>query len=87
MTKPYTYVPTERFEGPLAKRNIFASHSVCTTEARGTERYVKCVDEVGFTVFYKNICMIFATRRTITEADPPVNYTIFHCRMSTIQPA
>ena len=88
MSKPCTYVPTERFESPLTTRNIFASPSVCTRIAWGTGRWVsKSVDEVGFTVFHKNIYLTVATRRTITEADPPENSTIFYCRMSTIQPA
>ena len=66
---------------------FFASHSVCTTVAWGTNRWVKFVDEVGSTVFYKNLSRVYATSRAITKADLPLNFTIFHCRMSTIQPA
>ena len=81
--KPYTYVLTERFVSSLTTQSIFASHSVCTTVAAVIVKRncVKFVDEVGSTVFYKNIFC------AITKADPPDNFTIFHCRMSTIQPA
>ena len=65
---------------------FFASHSVCTTVAWGTTRLVKFVDEVGSAIFYWNYSLMFATGRTITKADRLVNFTIFHCRMSTIQP-
>ena len=65
---------------------FFASHSVCTTVAWGTFRSVKFVDEVGSAIFYWNYFLMFATGRTITKADRLVNFTIFHCRMSTIQP-
>ena len=66
---------------------IFASHSVCTTVAWVTTRWVKkFIDEVGSTVFYDNSFWVFATSRAITKADQPFNYTIFHCGMSTIQP-
>ena len=73
----------------LTTKSIFASHSVCTTVAEfiAKRKSVKFVDEVGSTVFYKNIYCAFATNRAITKADPPDNFTIFHCRMSTIQPA
>ena len=88
MSKPCTHVPTERFMSPLTTPSIFALHSVCTTVAWLTTRWVfKFVDKVGSTVFYKNICWVFATSRAITKADRPENVTIFHCRMSTIQPA
>ena len=70
---------------------IFASHSVCTTVAWITTRWVvKFVDEVGSTVFHQNLFWVFANRVPrwmITKADRPLNFTIFHCRMSTIQPA
>ena len=83
MSKPCSHVPTERFMSPLTTRSIFAIHSVCTTVAWLTMRWVfKFVDEVGSTVFYKNICWVFATSRAITKADRPENVTIFHCRMS-----
>ena len=73
----------------LTTKSIFASHSVCTTVAEfiAKRKSVKFVDEVGSTVFYKNIYCAFATNRAITKGDPPDNFTIFHCRMSTIQPA
>ena len=67
---------------------IFASHSVCTTEPRVTSSWLlKFVDEVGYTVFNRNLFYVFATSRATTKADPPLNFTIFHCRMRTIQPA
>ena len=64
----------------------FASHSICTTVAWVTGRWVKFVDEVGSTIFNWNPDCIFATVRTIPKADLPFNFTIFHCRMSIIQP-
>ena len=42
---------------------------------------------MGSTVFYKDHLREFATGGTITKADLPLNFTILHCRMSTIQPA
>ena len=72
---------------PLTTRSIFAPFLVCTTVAWVTIKWAKFVDEVGSTVFYKNYCWEFATSRSITKADRPSNFTIFHCRMSTIQPA
>ena len=72
---------------PFTSPSIFASYLVCTTVAWGTIRWVKFVDEVRSTVFYKNIYWLLATSRAITKADRPLNFTIFHCRMSTIQPA
>ena len=68
--------------------NCFASHSVCATVAGGTTRWVmKFVDEVGSTIFYINICYVFAAFVTIIKADRSENLTIFHFRMSAIQPA
>ena len=88
MLKHYTNVPRERFVSSLITRSIIASYSVCTTVAWVTTRYLLLfVDEVGSTVFYRNFCCVFATSRAITKADRPENVTIFHCRMSTIQPA
>ena len=66
---------------------FFASHSVCTTVAWGTRRWVKLVDEVGSAIFNWNSYLIFATGLFITKAYHPGNFTIFHWRMSTIQPA
>ena len=67
---------------------FFASHSVCTTVAEVTTRWVvRFIDEVGSTIFNWNHDFIFATGRAITKADLPFNFTIFHRRMSTIQPA
>ena len=86
MLKPDTHVPTEKFMNPLTTGSIFASYSVCTTEAWFTTRWVKkFIDEAGSTFFYNNIVWVFATSRAITKADRPLNLTIFHCRMSTIQ--
>ena len=65
---------------------FFASHSICTTVAWVTSRWVKFVDEVGSTIFYWNSACIFATVRTITKAHLPFNFTIIRCRMSIIQP-
>ena len=68
--------------------SIIASYSVCTTVAWVTiSELLLFVDEVGSTVFYRNTCCVFATSRVITKADHPGNFTIFHCRMSTFQPA
>ena len=76
---------------PLTTPRIFTSYSVCTTVAWGTSKWWnKFVDEVGFTVFHQNPHWVFANRGykwTITKADRPLNFTIFHCRMNTIQPA
>ena len=67
---------------------MFASYSVCTTVAIVTITWLlKFVDEVGSTVFHRSSLRGFTTRRTISKADLPDNFTIFHCRMSTIQPA
>ena len=78
------------FMNPLTTRSIFllSSYLVCTTVAWVTiNRWVKFVDEVGSTDFYRNISWEFATSRSITKADRPKNFTILHCRMSTMQPA
>ena len=73
---------------PLTTPSTFDSYSVFTTVAGGTRRWrLKCVDEVGSTVFHRNRCLGSATGGTTTKADYPENVTIFHCRMSTIQPA
>ena len=67
---------------------IFASHSVCTTVAWTATRWtMKFVDEVDSAVLYNNSVWVFTTGGTTTEADFLANFTIFHCRMSTIQPA
>ena len=80
---PEADVPQDQLMSPL-----FSSHLVRATIARITTRWVKkFVDEVGSTVFYKNIFRVFATTIAITKADLSVDFTIFHCRMSTIQPA
>ena len=74
---------------PLATQSMFVSYSVCTTVAIVTITWLlKFVDEVGSTVFHRSSLRGFTTRRTISsKADLPNNFTIFHCRMSTIQPA
>ena len=88
MLKHYTHVPRERFVSSLTTRSIIDLHSVCTTVAWVTFRWLLVfVDEVGSTVFYRNICCVSATSRVITKAYHPENSTIFHCRMSTLQPA
>ena len=75
----------------LTVPSTFTSYSVCTTVAWFTFNCgIKFVDEVGSTVFHKNPRWVSANRGprwTITKADRPLNFTIFHCRMSTIQPA
>ena len=63
--------------------DFFASHLVCITVA---SRWVKFVNEVWSTIFNWNRDYIFATGRTITKADLPFNFIIFHCRMSISQP-
>ena len=66
---------------------IVALNSVCTTVTWITEwKLQKFVDIVWSTVFHKNRVCHFATSKSITKADRPLNFTIFHCRMRTIQP-
>ena len=73
---------------PLTTRSIFTPFLVCTTVPWVTcYKWVKFVDEVGSTVFYRNLCWEFATSRSIIRADRPLNFTIFHCRMRASQPA
>ena len=73
---------------PLTTRSIFAPFLVCTTVPWVTcHKWAKFVDEVGSTVFYRNFCCEFATSRSITRADHPSNFTIFHGRMRAMQPA
>ena len=60
---------------------------ISPTEAQITKwQGNQIVDKVGSTVFHKNIFFDFATGETITKADFLGNFTISHCRMSTIQP-
>ena len=68
---------------------FFCWHSVCTTIAHFTIRWVtKFINKVWSTVLDKNFSVAFATRFSFaTKADCRGNFTIFHCRMSTIQPA
>ena len=73
--------------GSIYELTFFASHSVCTTIAEVTFRWVEFVDEVGYTIFNENCECIFATAITITKADRPGNFIISLSRMSTIQPA
>ena len=87
MSKTLTHVPLERFISPLTTRSIFALHSVCATVAWETSGWVRFVDEVRLTIFYRDHYRVFATGNTITKADTPFNLTIFHCRMSSHQPA
>ena len=69
--------------------NFFAPHSVRTTIARITIWWLKknCKWSRIHIFFYKNLFRIFATSRAITKAHHPANFTIFHCRMSSRQPA
>ena len=72
----------------LTTPSIFPSYSVCTTIAWDTLGWIsKFVDEVGSTGFYRNYVWVLTAIKSITKADRPKNFTIFHCRMSTIQPA
>ena len=66
-----------------------AWRSVCTTVTLVTYNWlIKFVNKVGSTVLDKNVFEVFAIVVLFaTKADLPVNFTIFHCRMSTIQPA
>ena len=69
--------------------NFFAPHSVRTTIARITIWWLKknCKWSRIHIFFYKNLFRILATSRAITKAHHPANFTIFHCRMSSRQPA
>ena len=66
-------------------------HSVRTTVAHVTDRWLtKFVNKVGSTVLYKNVFGFSAFRDYIsfvTKADFLGSFTIFYCRMTTIQPA
>ena len=57
-----------------------------TVTHRTTSCFKQSVDKVGFTIFNWNFYSMFATGGTIAMADIPENFTIFHCRMNTIQP-
>ena len=68
--------------------NVLAPCLISSTVAHITILWWnKFVDIVGSTVFHKNTSFAFATCRTITKADFPWYFTIFHGRMSTHQPA
>ena len=72
----------------LITRSIFASHSICSTVTHKTIWWPKkFVDKVRSTIYHRNILYGFTIRIIITKADLPVHFTIFHCRMNTIQPA
>ena len=47
----------------------------------------KFIDVKWSTILNWNFDCIFATCRTTAKADHPRNFTIFHCRMRTSQPA
>ena len=67
--------------------SFFSPSSVCSTVAWITIKWVKkLVDKVGSAVYHQNSVGFLATGAFITKADRPGNLTIFHCRMSTIQP-
>ena len=86
---PEVRVPGDQLMSALIYWISFASHSVCTTVAWVTSKWVKFVNEVWSTSFNWNCDFIFGgniTGRTITKADLPFNFTIFHCRMSVNQP-
>ena len=72
----------------LLLRKLLSAYSVCATVARRTLRQpIKFVDIVWWAVLHRNLGIVFATHRSITKADLMENFTIFHCRMGTIQPA
>ena len=66
-----------------------AWYSVCTTVAHLTIKWPnKVVNKVGSTVLYRNVFGFFAFFTTsVTKADLFFSFTIFHCRMGTMQPA
>ena len=75
------------FINPPITWSAFASKSVCTTVAWVTSRWgKKFVDEVRSTVLHRNLVSVLAAVFMITKAYHPGSFTIFHCRMSTIQP-
>ena len=75
------------FINPPITWSAFASKSVCTTVAWDTYMWGrKFVHEVRSTVFHRNLNCVLAAVCTITKAYHPGNFTIFHWRMSTIQP-
>ena len=75
------------FMNPPITWSAFASNSVCTTVAKGTITWgMKFVDEVRSTVLHRSFGSVLAAVSTITKAYHPGNFTIFHWRMSTIQP-
>ena len=76
------------YKSSIFNFQIFSSCSFCTTVACITSTWRhKFVDKVMSTVLYIDIVWVSATGETITKADLPGYFTIFHCRMSTIQPA
>ena len=84
---PYEHELKDLFINPPITWSAFASKSVCTTVAWVTFMWGrKFVDEVRSTVFHRSLGSVLAAAYTITEAYRPGNFTIFHWRMSTIQP-
>ena len=72
----------------LITRSTFALHSICSTVTHKTIWWPEMfVDKVRSTVYHRNILYGFTIRINIIKADLPVHFTIFHCRMNTIQPA
>ena len=66
---------------------LFSPSSISSTVAPTTFWcFMEIVDIEGSTVFYNNIYIAFAICIKITKADLSFDFTIFHCRMSTIQP-
>ena len=63
---------------------------VCTTVTQVTMRWLtKFVNKVGSTVLYRNCFCLFAFKCMLgvfAKTNRPGSFTIFHCRMSTIQP-
>ena len=67
---------------------FFSSRSVCSTVPWITIKWLKkFVDKVGSAVYYRNCVPFFTTAEFIAKADRLGNFIVFHCRMSTIQPA
>ena len=73
---------------PSYLQKVYASYSVCSTVGPVASMSVnEFIDIIRSTVFQRNLCWGCATSKAITKADFSVHFTIFHCRMSTIQPA
>ena len=69
-------------------RKFLSAYSVCATVAWLTLRWpMEFVDIVGWAVLHINLGFVFAIFWKSTKADLLGNRTMFHSRMSTMQPA